>query len=88
MIDWFPQRTISAIIKVLVSALLLIAAQGASAGVAEDNVRFSRLSLDQGLSQSSVNCIAQDSQGMMWFGVRHAGWAQPVRWLLVQRLQA
>ncbi len=29
---------------------------------------FERISLEQGLSQSSVNCIYQDRQGFMWFG--------------------
>jgi diguanylate cyclase (GGDEF)-like protein len=70
MIDWLFQRAARATIKAMVAALLLIVAQSATAGVAEDNVRFSRLSLDDGLSQSSVNCIAQDSQGMMWFGTQ------------------
>jgi len=31
-------------------------------------IKFERLSLEQGLSQSSVNCILQDRQGYMWFG--------------------
>lgn len=32
------------------------------------NLRFERISLEQGLSQSTVFCILQDSQGFMWFG--------------------
>jgi diguanylate cyclase (GGDEF)-like protein len=55
---------------VLVAVAPFIPARNTFAGVADDNVRFSRLSLEQGLSQSSVNCIAQDSQGMMWFGTQ------------------
>ena len=31
-------------------------------------IRFDRISLEQGLSQSVVNCILQDSKGFMWFG--------------------
>jgi len=31
-------------------------------------VKFERLSLEQGLSGSVVNCILQDHQGFMWFG--------------------
>jgi len=31
-------------------------------------IRFRRLSLDQGLSQSTVHAIAQDDLGFMWFG--------------------
>jgi diguanylate cyclase (GGDEF)-like protein len=68
--DWLTHRATRAVTKALVTAALLMPAQGALAGVAEDNIRFSRLSLDQGLSQSSVNCITQDSQGMMWFGTQ------------------
>jgi len=33
-------------------------------------VKFERLSLEQGLSQSSANCILQDSKGYMWFGTQ------------------
>lgn len=31
-------------------------------------LRFQRVSIDQGLSQSIVECIAQDPRGFMWFG--------------------
>jgi diguanylate cyclase (GGDEF)-like protein len=34
----------------------------------ERNIRFDRVSLEQGLSQSAINFIMQDSQGFMWFG--------------------
>ncbi|MDX1939719.1 MAG: two-component regulator propeller domain-containing protein, partial [Saprospiraceae bacterium] len=30
-----------------------------------------RISLEDGLSQSRLNCILQDSQGFMWFGTQH-----------------
>ncbi len=33
-------------------------------------IRFEHLSTDQGLSQSNVICILQDSRGFMWFGTR------------------
>ncbi|TAH41799.1 MAG: histidine kinase [Bacteroidetes bacterium] len=32
------------------------------------NLRFGRLSVDKGLSQSKVYCSYQDNQGFMWFG--------------------
>src|SRR5512135_931505 len=32
------------------------------------NVRFDRISIEQGLSQSSVRCVVQDSRGFIWFG--------------------
>lgn len=34
------------------------------------DVKFSRIGSDQGLSQASVNCILQDSKGFMWFGTQ------------------
>jgi diguanylate cyclase (GGDEF)-like protein len=33
-------------------------------------VRFTNLSLEQGLSQSAVSCIVQDHRGYMWFGTQ------------------
>jgi signal transduction histidine kinase/ligand-binding sensor domain-containing protein len=38
------------------------------AGPAGSNLRFDRISVEQGLSQSTVNCILQDRYGFMWFG--------------------
>ena len=34
----------------------------------DNDIRFEGFSLEQGLSQSSIMCILQDSQGFMWFG--------------------
>ncbi len=31
-------------------------------------IKFENISINDGLSQSSVNCILQDSKGLMWFG--------------------
>lgn len=36
----------------------------------EEPVNFQRVSVEQGLSQSSVFCILQDSSGFMWFGTQ------------------
>jgi len=33
-------------------------------------IHFSQLSIEQGLSQASVNCILQDRWGFMWFGTQ------------------
>ncbi len=40
----------------------------ASAHASPTTARFLRLSVDQGLSQSTVSAILRDSQGFMWFG--------------------
>ncbi|MFQ5751901.1 MAG: two-component regulator propeller domain-containing protein [bacterium] len=34
------------------------------------NIKFERFSIEQGLSQNTVNCIVQDSRGFMWFGTQ------------------
>jgi ligand-binding sensor domain-containing protein len=34
------------------------------------NLEFERLTIDNGLSQNFVACIAQDRQGFLWFGTR------------------
>jgi signal transduction histidine kinase/ligand-binding sensor domain-containing protein/CheY-like chemotaxis protein len=34
------------------------------------DTRFRHISIEQGLSNSSINCIFQDSRGFMWFGTR------------------
>jgi signal transduction histidine kinase/ligand-binding sensor domain-containing protein len=36
-----------------------------------DDIRFSRLSTAQGLSQTQANEIVQDDQGFMWFGTQY-----------------
>lgn len=35
-----------------------------------DDILFKRISINQGLSQVSINCIHQDSKGFMWFGTQ------------------
>ena len=34
------------------------------------DAKFSRIGSEQKLSQASVNCILQDSKGLMWFGTQ------------------
>ena len=54
-------RTSCLIIIICLSCLVNSLAQ-------ETDVRFDRLSLEEGLSQSGVACILQDSLGFLWFG--------------------
>ncbi len=35
-----------------------------------EQIKFRRISIEQGLSQSNVNAITQDHQGFMWFGTQ------------------
>ena len=44
-------------------------AAGVSATSAQ-RIEFRQLTLEDGLSQSTINCIVQDSQGFMWFGTQ------------------
>ena len=37
-------------------------------GADENAVKFQRISIEKGLSQSTVNCILQDQKGFLWFG--------------------
>lgn len=40
------------------------------ASLAGDDIKFINLSINQGLTQSSVLCMLQDQQGYMWMGTR------------------
>ncbi len=35
---------------------------------AQKNIKFERVTVDQGLSQSNINCILQDHKGFLWIG--------------------
>jgi len=50
--------------------LLAFSAIGWSPDVEARNIRFSHLSVEDGLSQSVVHAILQDRDGMMWFGTQ------------------
>ena len=42
-----------------------------SLGISQQReARFEHLTIEDGLSQNSVNCILQDRQGFMWFGTQ------------------
>lgn len=57
---------ISSILGLLIFLMILPALLAAG----EDGLKFRRLAPEQGLSQSSVNAIAQDRQGFLWFGTQ------------------
>ncbi|MGD2179440.1 MAG: two-component regulator propeller domain-containing protein, partial [Anaerolineae bacterium] len=40
------------------------------AGSSGQAIDFRRLTLEDGLSQSTINCIVQDAEGFMWFGTQ------------------
>jgi len=49
---------------------LLCHLTGMAAFSQKQQIRFTHLSTEQGLSQSNVTCILQDTRGFMWFGTR------------------
>jgi ligand-binding sensor domain-containing protein/signal transduction histidine kinase len=49
---------------------LLFHLAGTTAFSQKQQIRFTHLSTEQGLSQSNVTCILQDARGFMWFGTR------------------
>jgi signal transduction histidine kinase/ligand-binding sensor domain-containing protein/DNA-binding NarL/FixJ family response regulator len=54
--------------------LLLIHSLGVEASIVQgrlgQEIHFTHLSLKEGLSQTTINAIAQDSRGFMWFGTQ------------------
>ena len=70
MNDTLRRGSIRVAIRASVLVIVLALMPRALTAVREDNVRFNRLTLDQGLSQSTVNCIVQDRRGMLWFGTQ------------------
>jgi signal transduction histidine kinase/ligand-binding sensor domain-containing protein len=44
--------------------------EGPGEPIPNQSLKFKRLTLKDGLSQSSINCITQDQQGFMWFGTQ------------------
>ena len=53
---------------IIVLTLFLCLCGTVPASAFQEDLRFERLSLDQGLSQSSILCMLQDSKGFLWFG--------------------
>jgi serine phosphatase RsbU (regulator of sigma subunit)/ligand-binding sensor domain-containing protein len=50
----------------LISILVILTSSGINAQ--PTNIKFERISLEQGLSQSIISTIMKDSKGFMWFG--------------------
>ncbi len=56
------------LIKILCLVIPIIMNCTADIYAKNNNIRFERISVEQGLSQSIAYCILQDSKGFMWFG--------------------
>ncbi len=55
--------------RILIAAVAAAAPMGAIGGVAH-RLYFDHYDIKNGLSQNTVNCMLQDSQGFMWFGTK------------------
>jgi diguanylate cyclase (GGDEF)-like protein len=62
---FWPQALCTAVLT------LMICSTAIAAKTESHPMRFDRLSLDDGLSQSAVISIHQDSRGLMWFGTEN-----------------
>jgi len=57
-------------LKIVVSILIILLG-GISQPLCDDNIRFNHITIEHGLSQSTVYAIVQDQYGFMWFGTRN-----------------
>lgn len=57
-------------LKKIIICIVLILFLGRIAIAQGDQYRFSRLSIDNGLSHNWVTCIYKDARGFMWFGTK------------------
>ena len=64
------ERSRSRLLMRAVLAVALGAISGGLLAAAPGSPRFTRLSVDDGLSQSSVQAILQDRKGLLWFGTQ------------------
>jgi signal transduction histidine kinase/CheY-like chemotaxis protein/ligand-binding sensor domain-containing protein len=62
-------RKLVVLIKTII-LLMIILNLSIYAHPQQHNIRFQRISIEDGLSQSDVYCILQDSRGFMWFGTQ------------------
>ncbi len=58
------------LLLVLFASFLLSIPLTLRAEAYDPQIKFHRLTIDQGLAQSTVNCILHDSKGFMWFGTQ------------------
>jgi len=68
---WEPHNTLGLnIVSAITIQLLLLPCCFSVLVSQDDRIDFEHLSIEQGLSQSDVSCILQDSKGFVWFGTQ------------------
>jgi len=63
-----PSKLVTGLLKKIFFSVLLCMLFSAQLHAQKTTIRFNRLTIDDGLSLSSVYCIFEDSKGFMWFG--------------------
>jgi len=63
-----PSKLVTGLLKKMFFSALLCVLLSAQLFPQKTTIRFNRLTIDDGLSLSSVYCIFEDSKGFMWFG--------------------
>ncbi len=63
-----PSKLVIGLLKKLFFLVLLCVLLSVQLYAQKTTIRFNRLTIDDGLSLSSVYCIFEDSKGFMWFG--------------------
>ena len=68
-----PEKAMRTILRknVLLFSLMLLYASISTGQIQYNNIRFKQLSIAEGLPHSTINAIAQDNHGFMWFGTRN-----------------
>jgi ligand-binding sensor domain-containing protein len=56
--------------KHIFTGVLFLLCYSYTSNAIEQRIRFDLLSIKDGLSQSSVNCVVQDDQGFIWIGTQ------------------
>ncbi len=64
------QRRLKSIILKIILTILIFLNLPATVYAAETKLQFEHITVDQGLSQSGIISMLQDSQGFMWFGTQ------------------
>ncbi|UCH95361.1 MAG: PAS domain S-box protein [Candidatus Aminicenantes bacterium] len=70
LFKWVPGRNFKRLFSNALIIIILAALNTTFLYSLEQDIKFDRISIEEGLSQSSVSCILKDSRGLMWFGTQ------------------
>ncbi len=64
------QRQVSSLLKQMLQGIWLLFCFVGPEWVATQDIHFEHITIDDGLSQNSINCMLQDNKGFLWFGTQ------------------